>query len=237
MPHKKMPSRREVLFNLSGGPVPLRNIIDNNVGDAYVGLCEFTYVTGWYNVSEALGNNKFSYRPSSTDATVTTAVPDGYYNVDTLSDVITAVVPGFSSTINTATGRVILTLADPNYQLNQDILAKLWGFSTASWLGPAATYTADTTPKFFIKRNLLVVLDQINAANNQLNGFQSTLLRHIPTTGEAYGESRTVHFRNVEYCHLRGGIVNELTLRILDDNNTDISNLCAPFSATLEVRQ
>jgi hypothetical protein len=102
-------------------------------------------------------------------------------------------------------------------------------------LGPAATYTADTTPKFFTKRNLLVTLDQINAADNHLNGRQSTLLRHIPTTGEAYGESRTVHFRNIEYCRLRGGDINELTLRVLDDNNTDISALCKPFSATLEV--
>jgi hypothetical protein len=229
-----MPNRREVLINLSGGPVQLRNIISNN-GDLYVGLCEFTYATGWYNVSADLGNNHFYFRTSSTGTSAMAIVPDGYYNVETLSDAITAVVPGFSSTINTATGRVVLSLADPNYQLNLDVLASLWGFSSTGWLGPAVTYTADTTPKFFTKRNLLVVLDQINAADNQLNGFHSTLLRHIPTTGEAYGESRTVHFRNIEYCHLRGGDINELTLRVLDENNTDISKLCAPFSATLEV--
>jgi hypothetical protein len=229
-----MPSRREVLINLSGGPVPLRNIIDNNGGDTNVGLCEFTYATGWYNVSEALGNNKFSFRPSSTGASTVITVPDGYYNVDTLSDVI-AVVPSFSSAINTATGRVVLTPADPNHQLDLQNMASLWGFSTADWLGPATTYTADTTPKFFTKRNLLVTLDQINTTDNHLNGRQSTLLRHIPTTGEAYGETRTVHFRNVEYCRLCGGYINELTLRVLDDNDTDISALCKPFSATLEV--
>jgi hypothetical protein len=228
-----MPSRREVLINLSGGPVPLRNIIDNNGGDTYVGLCEFTYVTGWYNVSEALGNNKYSFRPSSTGASTVITVPDGYYNVDTLSDVIT--VPGFSSAINTATGRVVLTLTDSNYQLNLMNMASLWGFSAAGWMGPAATYTADTSPKFFTKRNLMVTLDQINMTDNHLNGRQSTLLRHIPTSGEAYGESRTVHFRKVEYCRLCGGYINELTLRILDDKDTDISALCQPFSATLEV--
>jgi hypothetical protein len=128
MHRKKMPSRREVLINLSGGPVPLRNIINNNGGDAYVGLCEFTYATGWYNVSEALGNNQFSFRPSSTGASTVATVPDGYYNVDTLSDAIAAVVPGFSSTINTATGRVVLTLADPNYQLNLQAYGESLGF-------------------------------------------------------------------------------------------------------------
>jgi hypothetical protein len=187
-----MLSRWEVLINLSGDPVPLRNIIDNIDGDTYVGLCELTYVTGWSNVSEALGNNKFSFRPSSAGASTVITVPDGYYNVDTLSDVIT--VPGFSSTINTATGRVVFTLSDPNYQLNLMNMAGLWGFSATSWMGPAATYTADTTPKFFTKRNLLVTLDQINTSDNNLNGYQSTLLQHIPTTGEAYGESRTVRF-------------------------------------------
>jgi hypothetical protein len=179
--HKKMLSRWEVLINLSGDPVPIRNIIDNIAGDTYVGLCELIYVTGWSNVSEALGNNKFSFRPSSTGSPTVITVPDGYYNVDTLSGVIT--VPGFSSTINTATGRVVFTLSDPNYQLNLMNMADLWGFSATSWMGPAVTYTADTTPKFFTKRNLLVALDQINTSDNNLNGYQSTLLQHIPTTG------------------------------------------------------
>jgi hypothetical protein len=228
-----MPSRREVLINLSGDPVPLRNIIDNIDGDTFVGLCEFTYVTGWYNVSEALGNNKFSFRPSSAGASTVITVPDGYYNVDTLSDVIT--VPGFSSIMNTATGRVVFTLSDPNYQLNLKNMAGLWGFSTTSWMGPTATYTADTSPKFFTKRNLLVTLDQIITSDNNLNGYQSTLLQHIPTTGEAYSESRTVCYYKVEYCRLRGGYINELTLRILDDENIDTSALCQPFSATIEI--
>jgi hypothetical protein len=143
-----MPSRREVLINLSGYPVPLRNII-NNDGDAYVGLCEFTYVTGWYNVSWKLGNNQFTFRPSSTGAKHGVTVPDGYYNVDTLSDAIAAVVPGFSSTINTATGRVVLTLADQNYQLNLGDMTTLWGFWDADILGPAATYTAPILPRSF----------------------------------------------------------------------------------------
>jgi hypothetical protein len=233
-----MYGRWEILTNLSGGPVRLRNIIDNIDGDVYVGLCELTYVTGWINVSAALGNNKFSVRPSSSGPSTVITVPDGYYSVDTLNDVITgAPLPGFSATINNATGRITFTLSDPNYQLNLMSMARLWEFNTASWFGPSTTHIGDTTPTFFTKRNLMVSLNQINTSDNDLNGNPSTLLRHVPITGESYGESRTVSFDKVQYRRLAGGMINELTLRILDENNADISALRQPFSATLEIKR
>lgn len=68
----------------------------------------------------------------------------------------------------------------------------MWGFTAAAWLDLATTYTADGPPTFFRLRDLLVTLDQIYTADNNLNGRQCELLRHIPITGESYGETQTV---------------------------------------------
>jgi hypothetical protein len=103
-----------------------------------------------------------------------------------------------------------------------------------AWAG--TTYTADAPPTFFPTRNLFVVLDQIYTADNNLNGRPGSLLRHIPITGESYGETRTVSFNKVQFIRLRGDCFNELTLRVLDDTGTDISTLCQPFSATLRIK-
>jgi hypothetical protein len=231
-----MAGRLDVLTNLSGGPVALLNPINNYAKDLYVGLCEFTYTTGWVNISAALGNNQFSVRPSAAGSATTWTVPDGYYSVDTLKEAIQEKLPGFTATLNNATGRVRLTLSDANYQLNLLSTAGMWGFSAAAWLGPATTYTADAPPAFFPKRNLFVVLDQIYTADNNLNGRPGNLLRHIPITGESYGETRTISFNKVQFIRLRGDCFNELTLRVLDDTSTDISALCQPFSATLRIK-
>jgi hypothetical protein len=149
------------LDRFSGGPVKLINPINNTTQELYVGLCEFTYTTGWVNVSEALGNNKFAVRPSAAGASTVWAVPDGYYSVERFEEAIHDKLPGFSATLNNATGRVRFTLSDANYQLNLMSTASLWGFAAATSLGPATTYTADASPTFFPKRNLFVTLDQI----------------------------------------------------------------------------
>jgi hypothetical protein len=98
-----MAGRLDVLTSLSGSPVRLLNPINNAVQDLHVGLCEFTYTTGWVNISDALGNNKFAVRPSAAAASTTWTVPDGYYSVDTLKELIQERLPGFSATMNNAT--------------------------------------------------------------------------------------------------------------------------------------
>jgi hypothetical protein len=229
--------RLDVLTNLDGGPVQIQTPIANPNQDLYVGLCEFTYTTGWVNISAALGNNQFAVRPSAAGTATTWTVPDGYYSVDTLKETIQEKLPGFSVTTNNATGRVRLTLSDANYQLNLMSTASMWGFATPTWLGPATTYTADTSPTFFTKRNLFVTLEEINKTDNTLNGYVCAVLRHIPVTGEMYGEARTISFTNVQYRRLHGESIKELTLRVLDDTKTDISSLCKPFSATLHIKK
>lgn len=208
--------------------------IDNVCTHKRVGLREITYVTGWYNISASIGNNVFFTRPSNVGATTNVTVPDGYYNVDTLKDVVSAAMPGFNATINHATGRVTLTLTDVNYQLDLGSTAAIWGFTALGWIG-AGSYVGTSPPGFFNNRNLFVHLDQINTTGSVLNGRQSTLLRIIPTCGESYGESRTVFFEKPQFRRLRDGSIQELTMRILDASGTDISTSAQPFSVTLEV--
>ena len=224
-----------VLTGLVGDAVTLEDGIDNECGHKQIGLREITYVTGWYNISAALGNNIFSVRATSTSKTTHITVLDGYYNVHTLEAVVSAAMPGFSVSVNHPTGRVILTLSDASYQLDLASTAAIWGFNgSAGWKG-AGTYTSDAVPGFFNKRNLYVHLNEINTTGSTLNGRNSTLLRIIPTSGESYGESRTVTFEKPQFRRLRVGSVQELTVRILDNNSLDISANTQPFCVTLEV--
>lgn len=223
-----------VLTNLSGSPVTLEDNIDNTCGHKKVGLREVTYVTGWFNISAALGNNLFFIRPSSTMPVSNITVPDGYYNISDLEKVIAAAMPGFSASLNHATGRVVLTLKDAAYQLDVGLTSTIWGFSVSGWRG-TGSYTGDTQPGFFNKRNLYLCLDQINTTGSILNGRNSTLLRIIPISGESYGEARTVTFEKPQFRRLRGGSIQELTVRILDDSGSDISAYTQPYSVTLEV--
>jgi len=225
-----------VLSDLDGSAVALEHDIDNACGYKRVGLREFTYVTGWYNISTTLGNNVFLVRPTPTGAPTNVTVPDGYYNVDTFESVVAAAMPGFSARVNHATGWVLLELTDPTYELNLASTAAIWGFNGAGGWKAAGTYTSDTTPSFFNRRNLYVHLDQMNTTGSVLNGRNSTLLQVIPTSGESYGESRTVTFEKSQFRRLRGGNIQELTVRVLDDSGSDISASVRPFSVTLEVK-
>jgi len=222
-----------VLTDLTGGTVPLEHAIDNMCGQKMVGLREFTY--GWHNISAALGNNVFLVRPTRTCAPTNVTMPDGYYNVDTLEAVVAAAMPGFSARVNHATGRVLLELMDPSYELNLASTATIWGFNGAGGWKAAGTYTGDTAPAFFNKHTLHVHLEQINTTGNVLNGRNSNLLRVIPTSGESYGESRTVTFENPQFRRLRSGSIQELTVRVLDDTAVDISASVRPFSVTLAI--
>jgi hypothetical protein len=104
----------------------------------------------------------------------------------------------------------------------------------SGWRG-TGSYTGDTQPGFFNKRNLYLCLDQINTTGSILNGRNSTLLRIIPISGESYGVARTVTFEKPQFRRLRGGSIQELTVRILDDSGSDISAYTQPYSVTLEV--
>ena len=226
-------SQYQVLTNLVGGAVPLETAIDNTRSSKLVGLREFTYVTGWYNISTTLGNNTFLVRRLSTDPGITYTVPNGYYNADRLGSLVTTAVPGSSFVMDRATGRVTFFLTDQSWQLNLSTTALISGYSSEWW--GSGLYRAPMSPLFFNKRTLSVCLDQINTTDSVLNGRNSTLLRLVPTSGEAYGEARTVTFDDAQFRRLRGGSVQELSLRVLDDCGTDISSFVKPYSATLEI--
>lgn len=225
-----------VLTGLTGEAVALEDVIDNAGGKKCVGLREVTYVTGWHNISASLGNNTFKVRPSSAGAATTVTVPDGYYNVDTLKGVVAAAIPRFSANINHATGLVTLTLEDASYQLDLAKTAPVWGFNTPGWKG-AGIYIGSSSPTFFSTRNIFINLDQLSSTGSVLNGRNSTLLRVVPTSDESFGETRTINFENPQFRRLRSGCIQELTVRVLDADGSDISTNTQPFSVTLEIRQ
>jgi hypothetical protein len=225
-----------VLTGQQGDSVPLEQVIDNCCGVKRVGLREISYTAGWYNVSAALRNNTFRVRATPDSPSTLTTVPDGYYNICSLENVIQAVIPSFSATLNPTNGLVTISLVDVNYQINLASLGPIWGFADPAdkWCG-AGSYTADTTPNFLIHRMVFVHLDQINTTGSVINGRNSTLLGIVPISDESFGETRTVTFEKPQYRRLRDGSIQELTVRLLDSCGAIINMHRQPFTVTLEI--
>lgn len=221
-----------VLTNLTGSPVQLKQALDCSCG---VGLREITYTVGWHNISDALKNNTFVVREGPDARIRDVFVPDGYYNVDVLAGVMEEALPGLAVKNNVATGRVSLVLTNENWQLALGLLGPILGFTpNRGWLSKG-THIADSCPTFLNHRALFVHLDQLNTSGNILNGHNSTLLRHIPVGGVAFGETRTITYENPPFHRLSNGPIQELTVRILDEHGHSIDMHDLPYSVTLEI--
>ena len=80
-----------------------------------------------------------------------------------------------------------------------------------------------------------VHLEEINTAENVVNGAPSTLLAGIGLGRHAFGDINTVRMECPEYKRLRDGTVGELKVSIRDASGKAISNQDLPIHVTLEV--
>ena len=83
---------------------------------------------------------------------------------------------------------------------------------------------------------LWVHLEEINTAENIVDGAPSTLLAGIGLGRHAFGDINTVRMECPEYKRLRDGTVGELKVSIRDaSSGKAISNQDLPIHVTLEV--
>ena len=214
-----------------GEAVPLQRCIDNRDGRLSVGLRSITFAAGWYNIERG---EKFSWR-STGGSEETLNIPPGLYGFDRLKEVL----KGASHTLTVCgeNGLITLTVAPGWAILLSDGFLALLGLDDGLggvWLD-AGVYTGDRPVNFATRQMLWVHLEEINTAENIVDGAPSTLLAGIVLGRHAFGDINTVRMECPEYKRLRDGTVGELKVSIRDASEKAISNQDLPIHVTLEV--
>ena len=217
-----------------GEAVPLQRCIDNRDGRLSIGLRSITFAAGWYNIERG---EKFSWR-STGGPEETLSIPPGLYGFDLLKEVLRGTVPTHTLTVSRENGLITLTVArERGIRLSDGLLALLDlddGLGGV-WLD-AGVYTGDRPVNFATRQMLWVHLEEINTAENIVDGAPSTLLAGIELGRHAFGDINTVRMECPEYKRLRDGTVGELKVSIRDaSSGKAISNQDLPIHVTLEV--
>ena len=160
-----------------GEAVPLQRCIDNRDGRLYIGLKTITFAAGRYNIDEG---ETFSWR-STGGPEKTINIPPGLYWFDRLKEVLRGTIPTHTLEVSRENGLITLTVASGPGVLLSDGLLTLLGLDDGLggvWLD-AGVYTGDRPVNFATRQMLWVHLEEINAAENIVNGAPSTLLAGI----------------------------------------------------------
>ena len=216
-----------------GEAVPLQQYIDNRDGDLYNGLKSITFAVGWYNIEQG---ETFSWR-STGGSEETLNIPPGLYGFDRLKEVLRGTIPTHTLTVSRANGLITLTVAPGHRILLSDGLLTLLGLDDGLggvWLD-TGVYTGDRPVNFATRHMLWIHLEEINTAENNVDGTPSTLLTSIGLGCHAFGDINTVRMECPEYKRLRDGTVGELKVSIRDASGKAISNQDLPIHVTLAV--
>ena len=224
-----------------GEAIPLQRCIDNRDGRLAIGLRSITFAAGWYNIERG---EKFSWR-STGGSEETLNIPPGLYGFDRLKEVL----KGASHTLAVSRERGLITLQvapERGIRLSDGLLAllglddgllALLGLDDGLggvWLD-AGVYTGDRPVNFATRQMLWVHLEEINTAENIVDGAPSTLLAGIGLGRHAFGDINTVRMECPEYKRLRDGTVGDLKVSVRDSSGKAISNQDLPIHVTLEL--
>jgi len=219
----------------SGGAVPLQQYIDNRDGDLYIGLKSITFAVGWYNIERG---ETFSWR-STGGPEETLDIPPGLYGFVQLQETLEGASPSATHKLGVSrvNGLITLTVGSGWEVLLSDGLLTLLGLDDGLggvWLD-TGVYTGDHPINFAARQMLCIHMEEINTAENIVDGAPSTLLTSIGLGCHAFGDISTVRVECPEYKRLRVGTVGELKVSIRDTSGKAISNHNLPIHITLTV--
>ena len=214
-----------------GEAIPLQRCIDNRDGRLSIGLRSITFAAGWYNIEKG---EKFSWRFTG-GSEETLNIPPGLYGFDRLKEVLKGTTHTLA--VSRESGLITLEVAPERGIRLSDGLLALLGLDDGLggvWLD-AGVYTGDRPVNFATRQMLWVHLEEINTAENIVDGAPSTLLAGIGLGRHAFGDINTVRMECPEYKRFRDGTVGELKVSIRDSSGKAISNQDLPIHVTLEL--
>ena len=166
-------------------------------------------------------------------------IPPGLYGFDQLKEVLEGASsrPTHTLKVSRANGLITLTVASGWGVLLSDGLLSFLGLDDGLggvWLD-AGVFTGDRPVNFATRQMLWVHLEEINAAENIVNGAPSTLLAGIGLRRHAFGDINTARMECPVYKRLRDGTIGELKVSIRNASGKAISNQALPIHVTLAV--
>ena len=175
-----------------GEAVPLQRCIDNRDGRLSIGLKSITFAAGWYNIERG---ETFSWKRWQWAARRDPHHPARPVLKGASSS------PTHTLTVSGENGLITLTVATGRGILLTDGLLTLLGLDDGLggvWLD-AGVYTGDRPVNFATRQMLWVLLEEINTAENIVNGAPSSLLTCIGFGRHAFGDINTVRMECPEF--------------------------------------
>ena len=164
-------------------PFQLQTYIDNRDSDKMVGLNSITYWVGWYNIT---GKQYITTKNKRID------LETGLYNFNGLRQIFED--ESISLSVNNTNG--VITIKIPQnmeIELSSGILLLLGIVSKHGRL-TAGRHVGTKMVDFAKPKELRVYQDQINTANNYVNGIPSSLLIIIPVFDRPFGKAVYLSF-------------------------------------------
>ena len=210
----------------------------NRNDEYYIKPIDISYYVGYYNITQALGNNQVTYFDGAI--TITILFPDGLYTLQSYFDTIKTSMSNagrneaninYSYSNNDGTITIYVTppytFSITNY--NKDLL----GFNNTSTV--TNSRISNKPVNFFPHKMLYVHLKQIKNCDNYFNGKKSDILARVTGTNDEFGTLVQYKFDLPYYIPLQNTTINSLELSITDESYNIIDFHSMPVFYTFEI--
>ena len=215
-----------------GEALVLQTVIDNTCGKLNVALRGFHPDVDYLNVTSSsvilwrAANDRGDY---PLDGSLKILAPAGLYNFKQLSQFLMGKIPGLDLWIN-RDNTISFYLQPYSVIKISNSMRILLGINNERWIN--GKYDGEHPVRFIIAPRLFqVYLDQLSTTSNIVDGAPSTLLAIVPVTA---GGIVDVNPHYPMYKKLVVGHIDQLNLRVLDENGTIVQNR---GTAVLEIRE
>ena len=218
-------------------PTLLQTAIDNTCGKLNVALKSFHYEVDYHNIDDDayfLIRTYVNPWPDLTEKRSVFALWDGgLYTFEDISRFFMESVPGLTLRLNPSGLAEFIIPTTINIVEIDEQLRRLLGITRR--LGIIGNYVGELPVKLLVHKWLYIYLDQLSTTSNIVDGAPSTLLAIIPAS-PIKGIINTTP-SNPTYKKLEVGHIDQLNLRVLDENGTIVKNHDKSMTAVLDIRE
>jgi hypothetical protein len=169
--------------------IDLQNVIDNRNGEYVIFPKEISYYVGYFNISNALGNNGVTY--SNGTRTTDVFLPDGLYTLHSYFNIIKLTmnrvgdnVSGINYFYSDCDGKITVYVKPPYTFTISDANMNLLGFTATQII--TSNKVSNNPVNFLPHKMLYIHLKQLKNNNIYFNGNKSDILAKVWYFGKLF---------------------------------------------------